>query len=65
MRIRQRELKKRIYLTIIIISRISSVIYTKEKQKIENMYQLLTTKQHYKEGLIPITINLRDLRQNR
>ena len=31
-------LKKRIYLTIIVISRIFSIIYTKEKRKIENMY---------------------------
>ena len=31
-------LKKRIYLTIIIISRIFSIIYTKEKQKIKNIY---------------------------
>ena len=29
------------------------------------MYWLLAAKQHYKEGLIPITINFRDLRQNR
>ena len=31
-------LKKRIYLTIIVISRISSIIYTKEKRKIKNVY---------------------------
>ena len=31
-------LKKRIYLTIIVISRISSIIYTKEKWKVENIY---------------------------
>ena len=29
------------------------------------MYQLQAAKQHYKKGLIPITINFRDLRQNR
>ena len=29
------------------------------------MHQLQAAKQHYKKGLIPITINLRDLRQNR
>ena len=33
-----REFKKRIYLTIIVISRISSIIYTKEKWKIKNMH---------------------------
>ena len=31
-------LKKRIYLTIIVINKISSIVYTKEKQKIKNMY---------------------------
>ena len=31
-------LKKRIYLTIIVISRISSIIYIKEKQKVKNVY---------------------------
>ena len=31
-------LKKRIYLTIIVISRISSIIRIKEKWKVENMY---------------------------
>ena len=31
-------LKKKIYLTIIVISRISSIVYTEEKQKIENVY---------------------------
>ena len=65
MRIYQREVKKKIYLTIIVISRISSIIYTKEKWKVKNVYQLQTAKQHYKEKLIPITINLRDLRQNK
>ena len=30
--------KKRIYLTITVISRIFSIIYTKEKQKVENVY---------------------------
>ena len=29
------------------------------------MYQLQTAKQYYKKGLISITINLRNLRQNR
>ena len=29
------------------------------------MYQLQAAKQHYKKGLISITINLRNLRQNR
>ena len=29
------------------------------------MYQLQVAKQHYKKGLISITINLRDLGQNR
>ena len=29
------------------------------------MYQLQAAKQYYKKGLIPITINLRNLRQNR
>ena len=37
-------LKKRIYLTITVISRISSIIYTKEKWKIENIYQLQAAK---------------------
>ena len=40
MRIRQREPKKRIYLTIIVISGISSIIHTKEKRKVKNMHQL-------------------------
>ena len=31
-------LKKRIYLTITVISRIFSIIYTKEKWKIKNIY---------------------------
>ena len=31
-------LKKRIYLTIIIISRIFSIVYTKEKRKVKNIY---------------------------
>ena len=31
-------LKKRIYLTITVISRIFSIIYTKEKQKVKNVY---------------------------
>ena len=31
-------LKKRIYLTIIVISRIFNIIYTKEKREIENVY---------------------------
>ena len=31
-------LKKKIYPTIAVISRIFSIIYTKEKQKVENMY---------------------------
>ena len=31
-------LKKRIYLTIIVISRISSIVYIKEKWKIKNIY---------------------------
>ena len=31
-------LKKRIYLTITVISRIFSIVYTKEKQKIKNIY---------------------------
>ena len=31
-------LKKRIYLTIIVINRISSIVYTKEKWKIENVH---------------------------
>ena len=31
-------LKKRIYLTIIVISRIFSIIHTKKKGKIENVY---------------------------
>ena len=30
--------KKRIYLTIIVISKISSIVYTKEKRKVENIY---------------------------
>ena len=30
--------KKKIYLTITVISRIFSIIYTKEKQKIKNIY---------------------------
>ena len=29
------------------------------------MYWLLIVKQYYKEGSIPITINFRDLRQNK
>ena len=29
------------------------------------MHQLLTVKQYHKKGLIPITVNLRNLRQNR
>ena len=29
------------------------------------MYQLLIAKQYYKKGLIPITIDFRNLRQNR
>ena len=37
-------LKKRIYLTIVVISRIFSIIYIKEKQKVKNVYQLLTAK---------------------
>ena len=37
----------------------------KKKWKVENIYQLQTAKQHYKKGLIPIIINLRNLRQNR
>ena len=47
---------------MVVISRLSSIIYIKEKRKVKNVYQLLTAKQHYKKGLIPITINLRDLR---
>ena len=31
-------LKKRIYLTIIVINRIFSIVYTKEKWEIENVY---------------------------
>ena len=31
-------LKKRIYLTIIVISGISSIVYTKEKRKVKNVY---------------------------
>ena len=31
-------LKKRIHLTITVISRISSIIYTKEEWKIKNIY---------------------------
>ena len=31
-------LKKRIYLTIAVINRIFSIIYTKEKQKVKNIY---------------------------
>ena len=42
-----------------------SIIYTKEKRKVENVYQLQVAKQYYKKGLIPIIINLRNLRQNR
>ena len=34
----KKNLKKSIYLAIIVISRISSIIYTKEKQKIKNVY---------------------------
>ena len=34
----RKNLKKRIYLTIIIISRISSIIYTKKKWKAKNVY---------------------------
>ena len=30
--------KKRIYLTIAVISKISSIVYTKEKWKAENVY---------------------------
>ena len=30
--------KKRIYLTIIVISRISSIVYIKEKRKVKNIY---------------------------
>ena len=30
--------KKRIYLTITVISRIFSIIYTKEKQEVKNIY---------------------------
>ena len=30
--------KKRIYLTITVISRIFSIIHTKEKQKVKNMH---------------------------
>ena len=60
-----RSLKKRIYLTIIVISKISSIVHTKEKWKVENVYQLQAAKQHYKKELISITINLRNLRQNR
>ena len=58
-------LRKGIYLIIIVISRISSIVYTKEKRKIENVYQLQAAKQYYKKGSIPITINLRNLKQNR
>ena len=31
-------LKKRIYLTIIVISKISSIVHTKEKRKVKNIY---------------------------
>ena len=31
-------LKKRIYLTITVISRIFSIVYTKEKRKVKNIY---------------------------
>ena len=31
-------LKKKIYLTIIVISGIFSIVYTKKKQKVKNMY---------------------------
>ena len=44
MRICQKEPKKRIYLTIIVISGISSIVYTKEKREIKNVHQLLTAK---------------------
>ena len=37
----------------------------KKKWKVKNIHQLQAAKQHYKKGLIPITINLRNLRQNR
>ena len=59
------QIKKRIYLTIIIISKISSIVYIKEKWKVKNMHQLQAAKQHYKKGSIPITVNLRNLGQNR
>ena len=34
----KKKFKKRIYPTIIVISRIFSIVYTKEKWKIENIY---------------------------
>ena len=34
----KKNLKKRIYPTIIVISRIFSIVHTKEKWKIENMH---------------------------
>ena len=36
--LRKGKFKKRIYLTIIVISGISSIVYTKEKQKVKNIY---------------------------
>ena len=33
-----RKFEKRIYLTIIVISRISSIVYIKEKWEIKNVY---------------------------
>ena len=33
-----KEFKKKIYLTITVISRIFSIVYTKEKQEIRNVY---------------------------
>ena len=36
--IRENLKKKRIYLTIVVISKIFSTVYTKEKWKVENVY---------------------------
>ena len=36
-----------------------------KKREVKNIYQLQAAKQYYKKGLIPITINFRNLRQNR
>ena len=34
----RKNLKKKIYLTIVVISGISSIVYTKEKQEVKNVY---------------------------